>query len=55
MQVVWVHEALKLGYSTFFVDLDVVLFTNPLPWLLSTFPDATLAAQSELCRPAAAV
>ena len=35
-QVVWMHEVLKLGYSAFFVDLDVVLLRNPLPWLLST-------------------
>ena len=29
------HEVLKLGYAAFFVDLDVVLLRNPLPWLLS--------------------
>ena len=42
MQVVWVHEVLKLGFSAFFVDLDVYLFRNPLPWLMTTFPNADM-------------
>ena len=48
------QEALKLGYSVFFVDLDVFLRTNPLPWLVDTFRDADLAVSSEQCVPEAA-
>ena len=44
-----------MGFSVFFVDLDVFLSSNPLTWLLSTFPDATLAAQTEHCNKRAAV
>ena len=33
-QVVWMHEALKLGFSVFFVDIDVYMRANPLPWLV---------------------
>ena len=34
IQVVWMHEALKLGFSVFFVDIDVFMARNPLPWLV---------------------
>ena len=50
-QVVWMHEVLKLKYSVFFVDLDVVLLRNPLPWLVATFPDADMAISTEVCQP----
>ena len=46
---------MKMGYSVFFVDLDVFLSSNPLKWLLSTFPQATLTAQTEHCSKEAAV
>ena len=49
------QEALKLGYSVFFVDLDVFLRTKPLPWLVGTFgADADIAVSSEQCIPEAA-
>ena len=48
------REVLKLGYSVFFADLDVVMLRNPLPWLVHTFSHADMAFSSESCVPWAA-
>ncbi|GAX84654.1 hypothetical protein CEUSTIGMA_g12075.t1 [Chlamydomonas eustigma] len=50
-KIVWAREVIKLGFSAFFVDMDVILLRNPLPWLGATFHHADMAFSSENCAP----
>ncbi len=45
----WISEAVNLGVSVMWSDMDIFYFGNPLKFFFETLPDADFAHQAGVC------